>query len=119
MHFISHEPNDKNKNGETALHFAALYNSNETAELHISNNANLNEKENHIKAALFCAENYNLMVKSKWWDNDVKAASCCSIFKFLRWDKDAKNNQRKACFDYVKKWIKKISFDRTLQNKKS
>ncbi|EAY22377.1 hypothetical protein TVAG_378560 [Trichomonas vaginalis G3] len=52
--------NEKYEYGETALHFAAINNSKETAELLISHGININEKDKNGKAALhFAAINNN------------------------------------------------------------
>ncbi|EAY12976.1 hypothetical protein TVAG_405220 [Trichomonas vaginalis G3] len=60
-YFISHgaNVNEKDKNGETALHFAAIYNSKETIELLISQGANINEKDGNWKTALHVAAENN------------------------------------------------------------
>ncbi|EAY22938.1 hypothetical protein TVAG_076850 [Trichomonas vaginalis G3] len=48
-YFISHGANinEKDKYGETALHFAAIYNSKDTVEILISHGANINEKDDN------------------------------------------------------------------------
>ncbi|EAY15979.1 ankyrin repeat protein, putative [Trichomonas vaginalis G3] len=60
-YFLSHGANinEKNENGETALHIAALNNSKETAELLISHGANINEKDNSKRTPLFDAAENN------------------------------------------------------------
>ncbi|EAX94535.1 hypothetical protein TVAG_429770 [Trichomonas vaginalis G3] len=56
-YFIIHGANinEKDEEGNTALHIAALYNSKETAELLISHGANINEKDSEESTALHSA----------------------------------------------------------------
>ncbi|EAY10973.1 ankyrin repeat protein, putative [Trichomonas vaginalis G3] len=60
-YFLSHGANinEKDENGRTALHIAAIYNSKETAELLISHGANINEKDENGRTALHIAAIYN------------------------------------------------------------
>ncbi|EAX99948.1 ankyrin repeat protein, putative [Trichomonas vaginalis G3] len=60
-YFLSHGANinEKDENGETALHFAALFSNKEMAEFLISHGANINEKDDKGKTALHLAEYYS------------------------------------------------------------
>ncbi|EAY09570.1 ankyrin repeat protein, putative [Trichomonas vaginalis G3] len=51
--------NDKNKNGQTTLHIAAMHNNKETAEVLILHGANINEKNKAGETALHYAAMYN------------------------------------------------------------
>ncbi|EAX98933.1 hypothetical protein TVAG_242980 [Trichomonas vaginalis G3] len=51
--------NEKDKNGETALHIAVRHNSKEAAELLISHGANINEKDEYGETALHIAARHN------------------------------------------------------------
>ncbi|EAY19538.1 ankyrin repeat protein, putative [Trichomonas vaginalis G3] len=56
-YFLSHGANinEKNENGKTALHMAAMKNTKETAEFLISHGANINEKDTYGRTALHMA----------------------------------------------------------------
>ncbi|EAX97027.1 hypothetical protein TVAG_315290 [Trichomonas vaginalis G3] len=60
-YFFSHGTNinEKDNDGETALHIAALNNSKETVEFLISHGANINEKDKYRWTALHFAAQYN------------------------------------------------------------
>ncbi|EAY19457.1 ankyrin repeat protein, putative [Trichomonas vaginalis G3] len=60
-YFLSHGANinEKNENGQTALHYSAYQNSKETSELLISHGANINEKMNNGETALHIAAAQN------------------------------------------------------------